>query len=83
MQLSFGFMAEAFMTGQSFSYAQPLATDDVVMVSINYRVGLFGLLYGADSSATGNVGIYDQLLVLKWVHNNIEYFTELSNLKYR
>jgi hypothetical protein len=53
------------------------------MVSINYRVGAFGLFCGADSSATGNIGIYDQLLALKWVHNNIEHFTELSNLKYR
>jgi carboxylesterase type B len=63
-----------FHDGQGFSYAQPLATYDVVMVSINYRLGPLGFLYGADPSAPGNVGIYDQLLALKWVHNNIEHF---------
>jgi carboxylesterase type B len=56
---------EGFHDGQGFSYAQPLATYDVVMVSINYRVSPFEFLYGADPSAPGNVDIYDQLLALK------------------
>ena len=42
-----------------------LASHEVVIVSINYRLGPFGWLYG--QSLTGNMGLYDQLLALKWV----------------
>ncbi|XP_054165718.1 acetylcholinesterase-like, partial [Oppia nitens] len=51
-----------------------LAANDVVVVTTNYRLGVFGFLYGADESAPGNVGLYDQLLALKWVRDNIEAF---------
>ena len=44
-----------------------LATQDVVFVSTNYRLGPFGFLYGNDSTAPGNVGFYDQNLALIWV----------------
>jgi carboxylesterase type B len=63
-----------FHDGNGYIYGMSLASYGVVMVSINYRVGPFGFLYGADPSAPGNVGIYDQNLALKWVHNNIEHF---------
>ena len=45
----------------------PLATFDVVVVTINYRVGPFGFLYDGTEEAPGNAGLYDQLLGLKWV----------------
>ena len=44
-----------------------LTTNDVVLVSTNYRLGVFGFLYGDDPTAPGNVGFYDQLMALKWV----------------
>ena len=44
-----------------------LATQDIVFVSVNYRLGPLGFLYGGEDSAPGNVGFYDQLLGLKWV----------------
>ncbi|CAG2115701.1 unnamed protein product [Medioppia subpectinata] len=54
--------------------ASLLATNDVVVVSVNYRLGPFGFLYGDREDAPGNVGFYDQLLALKWVRENIHLF---------
>ncbi|CAG2166663.1 unnamed protein product [Oppiella nova] len=63
--------------GSSFQYqynGSALAAHDVVVVSMNYRLGQFGFLYGGDDRAPGNQGFYDQLLALKWVSENIHKF---------
>ncbi len=56
----------------------PLAGEDVVIVSINYRLALFGFLaltdLDAEGTPSGNFGLQDQLLALKWVQNNIAAF---------
>ncbi|CAG2174984.1 unnamed protein product [Oppiella nova] len=59
---------------QDYYDGSVLATHDVVIVSTNYRLGLFGFLYGDREDAPGNVGFYDQLLALKWVRDNIHAF---------
>ena len=41
---------------------------------MNYRVSVFGFLYLAREEAPGNMGLWDQLMALKWVHANIEVF---------
>ncbi|KAL5022719.1 hypothetical protein ScPMuIL_001874 [Solemya velum] len=48
----------------------------VVLVTINYRLGALGFLYtgGGEQSATGNYGIFDQRLAMKWVYENIANF---------
>ena len=48
-----------------------IATNDVVLVATNYRLGPFGFLYGDREDAPGNVGFYDQLLALKWVFKKL------------
>ncbi|MFX1488071.1 MAG: carboxylesterase/lipase family protein [Promethearchaeota archaeon] len=45
---------------------------NVVVVSINYRLGLLGFLYIPD--ITINAGLLDQALALRWVYDNIEAF---------
>jgi len=45
---------------------------DIVIVTINYRLGSFGFLYG--KGIPPNVGSQDQLMALKWVNENIESF---------
>ena len=60
--------------------AQEWAAKDVVLVSINYRLGVFGFLTHPELSAesengvSGNYGILDQIESLKWVKKNIEQF---------
>jgi len=51
----------------------PLATrGNIVLVTINYRLGPLGYLY--IPGKTANVGMLDQVAALKWVHDNIEAF---------
>jgi para-nitrobenzyl esterase len=55
------------------------ANGDVVVVTINYRLNVFGFLhladlFGEDYAASGNCGILDQIAALRWVQENIEAF---------
>ena len=63
-------------TGQGSGYdASALATrGDVIVVTINYRLNVFGFLCTDDTNAPGNYGLLDQQLALQWVHDNIEAF---------
>ena len=60
--------------------AQEWAAKDVVLVSINYRLGVFGFLTHPELSAespngvSGNYGILDQIESLKWIKKNIAQF---------
>ncbi|XP_077292832.1 venom carboxylesterase-6-like [Arctopsyche grandis] len=47
---------------------------DIVFVSINYRLGAFGFLSLGCAEATGNMGLKDQSLALRWVQENIALF---------
>ncbi len=45
---------------------------NVILVSMNYRLGALGFLYLDHEDAPGNVGLMDQELALDWVQRNIE-----------
>lgn len=54
-----------------------LAAHGVVVVSFNYRLGIFGFLAHPDLDAegpSGNYGLQDQLAALRWVNANIAAF---------
>src|SRR5882724_522802 len=46
---------------------------DVVVVSVNYRLGVFGYLVH-EGVSDGNLGLYHQMLALEWVRDNISAF---------
>ena len=53
---------------------------DVIFVSITYRLGIFGFLHlshlpdGKDYPDAQNLGIMDEMMALKWIHENIAGF---------
>jgi para-nitrobenzyl esterase len=59
---------------------EAFAREDIVFVSINYRVGVFGFYAhheineNNDGLGSGNFGILDQIEALQWVKNNISKF---------
>jgi para-nitrobenzyl esterase len=65
---------------QSMYDAQHLARrGDVVVVTINYRLGALGFLelsalLGEEYAGAGNLGILDQVAALRWVRENVAAF---------
>ncbi|KAF0310437.1 Carboxylesterase 4A [Amphibalanus amphitrite] len=53
---------------------QYLLDQQVVLVTLNYRLGPFGFFTTEDEAAPGNYGLRDQVLALRWVQDNIEAF---------
>src|SRR6266568_4911128 len=57
-----------------------LAQQGVIVVSMNYRLGVFGffvhpeLAKESGHNSAGNYGLLDQLAALQWVHDNIAAF---------
>jgi para-nitrobenzyl esterase len=52
---------------------------NIVLISINYRLGMLGFLRLKDVTdgkipATGNEGLMDQVLALKWIKDNVAAF---------
>ncbi|UOY88042.1 carboxylesterase/lipase family protein [Bacillus glycinifermentans] len=49
---------------------------DVIVVTINYRLGPFGFLHlsSVNESYSDNIGLLDQIAALKWVKENISFF---------
>ncbi|XP_070789560.1 cholinesterase-like [Pituophis catenifer annectens] len=56
-----------------FNGAPLAASENVIVVTINYRLGALGFLY-LPPAAPGNLGLWDQQLALKWVKENAAAF---------
>ncbi|KAL3223133.1 hypothetical protein MRX96_027738 [Rhipicephalus microplus] len=68
----------AFQWGDSallvYDPANFVALTNIVYVTFNYRLGIFGFLSLETPDMPGNVGLWDQNMVLKWVRDNIASF---------
>ena len=73
----------AFVTGAgsvgTYSGKYLVPRGDIVLVTINYRLGAFGFLNLRDATdgklpGTGAEGLADQIVALKWVQGNIASF---------
>ncbi|XP_076173591.1 esterase E4 [Ptiloglossa arizonensis] len=67
-------MADDMLFGPDF-----LVENDVVVITVNYRLGALGFLNTGDESALGNAGMKDQVMALKWVKDNIHFFGGCPN----
>lgn len=71
-----GGTAEPREEGTNFVKENP----DVILVSIEYRLTVFGFIHlshlpdGKDYPDAQNLGLMDQIMALKWVHENIAAF---------
>lgn len=70
----------AFLLGSADMYdsAHLAASGEIVVVTINYRLGVLGFLdLGSaldDPAIPGNLGLRDQIAALRWVRDNIAAF---------
>src|SRR6185437_1766387 len=70
----------AFTAGSGAFDGAALASRGAVIVTLNYRLGVFGFLAHPDLTAasphhaSGNYGLLDQIAALRWVRQNIAAF---------
>lgn len=65
---SIGFPGK-FVYGPSF-----LVRHDIILVTINYRLGPYGFMCLDIPEVPGNQGLKDQVMALKWIRDNIAAF---------
>lgn len=61
--------ASQFLNGPNF-----LLDRNIVFVTFNYRLNVFGFLSTYDEAALGNFGLKDQKLAVEWVRDHISNF---------
>ncbi|KAM6151307.1 neuroligin-4, X-linked isoform 2-T2 [Rhynchocyon petersi] len=47
---------------------------NVIVITINYRLGVLGFLSTGDQAAKGNYGLLDQIQALRWIEENVGAF---------
>ncbi|KAK3773563.1 hypothetical protein RRG08_022273 [Elysia crispata] len=69
-----------FVAGSTFPEPGKMVQQgQVIVVTVNYRLGVFGFLTTQDDIFPSNNGLWDQYMAIKWVHGNIQYFNGNSS----
>jgi para-nitrobenzyl esterase len=66
--------ANLFGSGSEYLAPRMSAMEDVVVVTLNYRLGIFGAFSFPDLPDSGTFGLLDQHMALEWVREYIEAF---------
>ena len=77
-----GFPVLVMLTGEEMAYdwmhnrptGLDLASEGIIVVSVQYRTNIFGWLSLGIKDAPGNLGLLDQQLALLWIKDNIQKF---------
>ena len=71
----------SFQVGSQDIYTSPTfaGLSDVILVTLNYQVSVYRFLSTGEHHMTGNQGLHDQHMAIKWVHDHTENFGEDTN----
>ncbi|XP_062334932.1 bile salt-activated lipase-like [Osmerus eperlanus] len=69
-----GSMGANFLDNYLYDGEEIADRGNVIVVTLNYRVGILGFLSSGDASGPGNYGLWDQHAAISWVHRNIRNF---------
>ena len=56
-----------------------IVRENVIVVTLNYRLSSLGFLSTGDKNAQGNYGLKDMVMALKWIKKNIQAFGGNAN----
>ena len=59
---------------ESYDASTIVAMSEIIVVTINYRLGPFGFFTISNTDAIGNQGFLDQRMAIKWVYKNSALF---------
>ena len=70
------FHGGGFNLGSPRAYSSDMlsAYGDVMVITVAYRLNVFGFLSTGDDTLPGNLGLWDQHIALKWIHEYISDF---------
>ena len=63
-----------FGSSSSVSPSRLSAAGDVLIVTIQYRLGALGFLHLDGDDVSANLGLQDQILSIEWISQNIIHF---------
>ncbi|VDM53956.1 unnamed protein product [Angiostrongylus costaricensis] len=69
-----GFLIDSAVRCGDKGIAKYLCRHDVIVVTIQYRLGLLGFFSTGDEVCAGNLGLWDMTMALHWVQDNIKEF---------
>ncbi|KAK3583366.1 hypothetical protein CHS0354_038985 [Potamilus streckersoni] len=62
-------------TGNAYDGSVLASYGEVIVVTVNYRLGVLGFLSTGDAYAPGNYALYDLLAIFSWIKDNIGAFS--------